>query len=331
VHSTDFVTAYPFDIDPEVIHAGKHSQLITEGQQWSYRFGRLLYMALAGMTPDAHTDPLDMQAYHEWSSGVIDDIISLVGHDDNAAHRAMNELNFNVMNRAMRGMWHPILQSQGNRSEGERAHTIRASELELGIIGLVFNQSREAYAKKYGYQIWFEDSSLKPLTLTINGILQEIDSAIVLLAIAKRHPSWIVLPAPLHFERMGRGNNVDFIVIDCDRQNTIGVQVKTRVQFRQRRRADPKRVVFIDGIADLCNTRELRTQSASDKIETVSWPGMIAVQLIASLPVNKNARTVNRNMRRFAKRLVQEMPPINPDQAIQKIEERLLEALSVDT
>jgi hypothetical protein len=330
VHSTDFVTAYPFDIDPEVIHAGEHSQLITEGQQWSYRFGRLLYMVLAGMTHDTLTDPLDMQAYHEWSVGVIDDIITLIGHKNDAAHRAINELNFNVMNHALRGMWYPVLHSQDRWSEGERAHTIRASELELGIIGLVFNQAREAYAKKYGHQIWFEESTLRPLTSTINGILQEIDSAIVLLAIAKRHPSWAILPAPLHFERMGRGNNVDFIVIDCERQNTIGIQVKTRVQFRQRRRADPKRVVFIDGIEDLCNTRELHTQSASDKLETVSWAGMIAVQLIASLPVNKNKRTVNRNMRWFAKRLVQEMPPINPDQAIQKIEQRLLEALSVD-
>ena len=98
----------------------------------------------------------------------------------------------------------------------------------------------------------------------------------------------------------------------------------------QRERADPRRVVFIDGTKDLHNTRKLPTRYDSTRKKVVPWPGMIAVRLIANLPVNKNLRQVNRNMRRYAKLLAQEMPSIDLDQVIQTIETRLLDAMNVD-
>jgi hypothetical protein len=331
MHSAEFVTAYPLDIDPEVIHAGEHSQLMLEGQEWSYRLGRLLYMVLVGRTPDTFTEPSDMLSYHLWSSGAIDDVIELVGYQTDAAHRAMNELNFSVMSHHMRSMWDLLLLGKGGGGfEAKRLHSIRASELALSKIGIVFNQAREQYAKRHGYEAWFDETGVSPLTPIINGILQEIDSAIVLLEIAKRHSSWVVLPAPLNFERMGRANNVDFVIVDFEQQNTIGVQVKTRVKAYQRERADPRRVVFIDGIKDLHNTRKLPTRYGRNKRDVVAWPGMIAVRLIANLPVNKNLQQVNRNMRRYAKLLSQEMPPTNLDQVIRTVEERLLAAMNLD-
>lgn len=328
MHSEEFTEAYPLDISEEDIHKGEYSKLISEAQDWSYRFGRRLHLSLTGGTPDTFTDPDEIRTYCGWGTNVVDTAIDLTGMALNGNHdalRAMNEFNFNLMNFFMRSMWEPIFQGAW-RSEDSRRHCIQAAQLDLAVAGSIYITSRQLWSNKHGTAVWFDKDDVGVLTDTMNGILQEIDSAIVLLEVIKKYPKLTVMPAPVNFERMGGGDNVDFVVVDTEERNAIGAQVKTNLHRHTIRRANPRRVVFIDGTRDLCNVKRLRTRHDDDTERKVAWPGLIAVRLITQLPANKARRVVNRAVRARVRELAADVQ-VEIDEPARLIEQRIIEQM----
>lgn len=328
MHFTDFVQAYPLDISEEHIHGGEYSQLITEAQAWSYKFGRRLHNFLTNSQPDTFIDPAEITRYYTWGMAVVDTIVDLTGEalaGNTAALRAMNEFNFNLMNFFMRSMWEPVFHGEW-KTDANRRHRIQASQLDLAVAGSIFVNARHQYTDKYGSAAWFDERGVGVLNATITGILQEIDSAIVLLDVVRDHPSWTIIPAPLNFERMGKGDNVDFIVVDSKTQDVVGIQVKTNLNQRTVRRANPERVVFLDGTQDLHNVKAVSTRYDDETKKEVAWPGLIAVWYITQLPANKAKKVVNRSVRAWTRQLVADVR-VDINQPARIIEERIVQKM----
>ncbi len=327
MHPEEFTEAYPLDITEEDIHEGEYSKLIGEAQDWSYKFGRRLHLYLTGGEPDTLTNSDELMTYYGWGTAVVDTAIDLVieAAGNEAALRAMNEFNFNLMNFFMRNMWEPIFQGSWG-SEANRSHRIRASQQDLAVAGSIYTTARQQFTDMHGSAIWFDKEDVGMFTPAINGILQEIDSAIVLLEAIKDHPSWTVVPAPVNFERMGKRDNVDFVVVDTEERNAVGVQVKTNVQPWIVRKADPRRVMFIDGTRDLCNVKSVRTRYDTARKRVVAWPGLIAVRYIAQLPANKAKKAVNRRVRANAQKQIADVR-VEIDEPARLIEQRLIEQM----
>jgi hypothetical protein len=114
-----------------------------------------------------------------------------------------------------------------------------------------------------------------------SGMLTELDTALLLLELSKTHRWLTVLPAPAAFEQAAGRANADLLLLDLERREVLGVQVKTTVRDRavfDRYRTE--RVVLVDGWTDLGNTRLVDIARRSDK-RLVSWPGLISAHYLA--------------------------------------------------
>jgi len=103
----EFVRGYVKTYDDSEIHQGEHAAIITDAQDWSYGFGRLLHAKLSGQEPDTMSSRQDFSDYRAWSGNFHEMELDIMVTPE-IGLRARNEVNFHAMNRHMIGMWEPV-------------------------------------------------------------------------------------------------------------------------------------------------------------------------------------------------------------------------------
>jgi hypothetical protein len=283
--ASEFVEAYPSIMSDREIHRGPHSQFITDAQEWSYRFGRVLHHYLSGGKPET-TPKFDGPGYDEWVEGYenIEAEVIARGNDDPNALRALNELNFHGLNRSMRPLWWPILQPdmiEDRRYEQFRIGAMSTGQETLAINGLVYAHARLGFVSNRPE--YMQNPQLRALWNRLSGLTLEYDAAVVSISALRKQPGVILLPAPLQFERgRNKATNIDLIVIDTLRRRAIGEQIKSTYNPMTEEESDQDRIVFINGDTDLGNARVIPTDKNGGQ-RTMSWPGLVAADQVAKM------------------------------------------------
>lgn len=274
-----FLEPYPDQMSPQDIHRGPHAGYIREAQDYSYKWGRVLHALLRDEDGDkSGLEEMDLYAYNDWLHNDFDEFHSdLTDVSVDVRARALNETNFHYLNLCLWGMWSALAEKRW-KSSAERAETLNGAEFGFAFRGLSLYAQREAFVQEAGGTHALFEPENKAIHDALTGMVQEYDAAIVLIDFIRRHQNLTLLPAPLQFERTHKPTNVDFVVVDFVEPRAVGVQVKSKLRQADVAVADPDRVVFIDGDADLGNVRVVRTQRARSTERVVAWPGIVAAK-----------------------------------------------------
>ncbi|MEN2740860.1 hypothetical protein ABCS02_23970 [Microbacterium sp. X-17] len=271
----EFVGAYPRTYVPVRRPSRVPSDFIVfEGFQRG--FSRLLHEFLSGEPEEGlRSSFLRLDAeWDAWGAGRLDQLVRDVSPQTEAEtdFDGPGLLVFGQLTFAMRESWRHVFL-------GERMTGVERRRMQLFLSGLSVNvqKAREWAAGEE------EDPVRAAARLAIQaGMLTEFDTAVLLLELAKQHPWLVVLPAPAAFEAAAGRANADLVLLDLERREALGVQVKTRIR-------DPRvvlhyrgdRVVLVDGWTDLGNTRLVEIARRSDQ-RLVSWPGLISAHYLGS-------------------------------------------------
>jgi hypothetical protein len=173
-------------------------------------------------------------------------------------------------------MWRNLMNGRWGAKDHRTALIAQAQNM-IALEGYFYYAARQMMVERTGAYVLFEPNA-KDFFDRINGLMQEFDAAIVLLDAVRRHTDWIMVPAPLQFERTRAQTNVDMVVINLARRRAIGVQVKTTVRQSHLDQADTDRVIFVDGNLDFNNVRAMRTQRGRSAEKVVPWPGLVSIK-----------------------------------------------------
>jgi hypothetical protein len=283
----EFAAGYPYIVEPEVLHEGNHSTAIRDAQAWSHRLGIILHDSLRGETPDLTEAVGELNSYRHWANGPFrygaPDMLATLPLPDR--RRARNEINFHSLNRHLLPFWTPILQGRWPTAEGAIRWLVPAQDF-LAMEGLGYYRARQDYADKEGSHRLYDPDNEDALA-AFTGYLQEYDAAQVLLDTIRRNHSLSIIPAPWQFQHGAEsGRNVNYIVVDFAEQRAVGVQVGTNIRKADIEKADPERVVFIDGTVDLGNVKAVRIQKTTSRERVVPWPGIISAKRVDSIRIH---------------------------------------------
>ena len=172
----------------------------------------------------------------------------------------------------------------GEFSLAQRDEAIRTGQLVLAsqCLRLALLRSRHTgIAEDYRY---FSDD-LRKTRSVINGIMNEYDTAIVLLELSRADPDLMVVNAPLRFESWAGSANSDFIAYHKEADSVIGVQAKSG-NTSDSGRYDSHRVMMVDGADDLKGHAMHRVYPGSSHLRNVTWPGLVASEVISAMPLH---------------------------------------------
>ncbi|MFS3127611.1 hypothetical protein ACLM5J_04320 [Nocardioides sp. Bht2] len=253
--------------------------------------------AMEELAPDS---PEAAEASATWRSMLSDYAFSVGTNITEIGHRAQNaaeaegkafpgtEINFHILNHAMLAMWSLAI---GVPTDHSRAQEIRDAQISLALAGTHHAEDRDRRTDHTPDAYYAEENAA--YRRKISGIATELDAAIVLLELCKRHPDLCVLPAPRRFEAFsaavldeeGRhvNANSDFVVFNTKELLVIGVQVKTSVGANTQAYSNDH-VVLLDGVHDLGNTRAVRLDPRRSDRRIKPWPGLIALGFLADVP-----------------------------------------------
>jgi hypothetical protein len=286
--SPDFAQAYPIDMTPAEIHRGAHSQYMTEAQDYSYQWGRMMHAILR---VDGSIQAFENQGqrdglveYLNWlrqDGGIGQTVAQLDEAPTEVRNHGLNELNFHALNAHMSDLVIPMA-SGAWASDAERYDIVNRAQDSLALTVMDHYMEREnIISAGQGTEVLYDESQHPDIVAehaTITGVMQEYDAAIILLDLVRKNKRLSVVPAPMQFERTRKRTNVDFIVMDCVDRCAVGVQVKSRLRTEDTEGADPDRVVFLDGDTDLGNIKVVRTQRGRSIEQVRAWPGIIGVK-----------------------------------------------------
>lgn len=262
-------------------------------------FDELLHGYLTGATPVTDEDPATtMLTYRHWGRDAISRLRETVGTIENEDGRqAMARGNFHALNLDMSHMWLPLMQGGWGEHQDSRRHSIETAQDMLAQRGMHYYSEREYFANKQSTRErnCFYTDGFQHYRRWFNGLVNEIDTAIVLLEVIKPFPELIVIPAPPFFEkRRERALNADFLLIDMDRKEVLGIQTKATADLRkgledkidiEANNYDPERILVIDGSAELGNSSVRRLELTSSKKAVLAWPGLISAYRTQDLPI----------------------------------------------
>jgi hypothetical protein len=311
------------------------SDLLMPARKWANTFGTILHDYLSD---EALCKPaLSMLSEYEFWGATR---LPYIAHEvmplrDNKNLAAANELNFNTLNAGMIDMWKPIFR--GGWEKGEQAAAIKKSQDIVAMDGLELYSQREHYTKtKLSEYFSFKNLDRR---IRFEGMVNEFDTAIVLMDIIKDRPTMTVVPAPAQFEHGAKTTNADFIVVDTDPDNrrAIGVQVKMAIRAEDQARYDKSRIVLVDARIDLGNHLPKRLERLSSTQTNVAWAGLICASHIQHAKTyGKNIHTaVNMNVqnrkhiiriRGQANQMLQNIRP-NVHEASRVVGKRVLDSL----
>lgn len=304
-----FVEAYP--------RLARKSAVIEKGSIFetletvSSQFGETLHNYLTDNDPTTLNKEESTEVildYKKWGMTVMPDLYEAVGRIENEeASRNMTRGNFHTLNLGMANMWRPIFES-GWHNQAARIEAINSAQDLLAFHGMAHYAERERLANKASSNTHttFFSPGYQSYRGWFNGLVNEIDTAIVLLEAIKDHPDVTVVPGPPQFEDSGRQTNADFLVIDTTKREAIGVQTKATVSSEQHDAYDPNYIVMIDGAIDLGNSMAKRTMRNHSYKAIISWPGLISVHRMRMLPVHGPRLEAVKSMFGSEQRVVQQ-------------------------
>ncbi|MBP7760708.1 hypothetical protein KA093_02840 [Candidatus Saccharibacteria bacterium] len=210
---------------------------------------------------------------------ILQNSLNLVRSDRSS--NLSNRMNFHSLNLAFLRHWRQVML-MGTSEIMMPPLTHQEAQILLAGEAVQYMRLRDRIPPA---QYYSSDEGPHLKRKTWEGILNEFDTGIVLLEIAKRHTDWIVIPAPGGFEHGNKNANVDFIVLDTTRQEIIGVQTKTAVSDSDYQHYDNKRVVLVDGMIDFGNI-SLRNPNSQYPVSTA---GIISAHKLTDRSVNNKA------------------------------------------
>jgi hypothetical protein len=276
MRSQEFVRPYSPEIHVHSDDMGLQAQYMGEARYWGDVFGTVLHNVMRGEGP-GFTNSLDDQ-YAEWSeSGMPETARQLNGLEPISRTRGLRELHFNILNTAMRGMWEPLVQDGWDSPEKRRKHNKFAQE-QLAIQGLQWYAEREMFVVNGDAHRLFEPDQINIHT-TLTGMIQKVDTALVLLEVVRKDPDLTVIPTPPVFSRTRKPQlNMNFALIDHAQSKVAGVRTTSKLSGEKFDAVDHNRIVHVDGDVDFNNVRSVRTRRTSSDQRTISWPGLVAAK-----------------------------------------------------
>jgi hypothetical protein len=296
MRTSDFLQVYPREMTERQIHQGVAIPEVREAQQYSYGYGLLAHAALRGEQEKYESLLPPLHAYettHEYND------LEKKLLDTPGGWEYRNEVNFCSLNNHMQDMWVPMLLGEWPKSLN-RHRVIDVAMNSLAVDGLMYYTSRHLFAKKYGTEALYSEDGERFLQ-RFTGALQELDVAIVVLDVIRKHPNLTVVPAPLQFERTSSGANADLLVVDVAESRAVGVQTKTTIDKQRAEKYDSSRVAIVDGTIDLGNVRVVRTKRGRSLEQPKPWPGIVAASRVDAIKLHGKSQHVPPNfIRRFA-------------------------------
>lgn len=262
---------------------------LEEGRKHAYQFGEILHQAL---TEPERLDVAAIQkhivSYDNWIGNkyvpLVNNIFLHMPPED--AARVYSEINFHALSANMYNSWLNVSGQALYKNESTRVMSISIDQALLALNAMSTFRARHTYSSEAKHFTYFDEES-EDMRASIEGALQEEDTAIVLLNIAKKWPGLVVVPAPPQYEHGRDGSiNVDLVVIDHSQAEAIGVQVKSNVRLNDRKTYDSKRVMLVDANIDLGNSLYKRTSARSSEAHRVSWAGLIAAYHLQQVSTN---------------------------------------------
>lgn len=284
-----FVEAYQDDERPPREYEGSQKEVLETADRWSNFFADQLYDYLSDVheaIPEAELSRCFYE-YFGWVTDELEPILnrSLYSVRSERSARLCTHLNFHVMNHALLSQWWPLLTGKALSLTDSRRET-SATKQFMSCLAVERLRLRESISVEE-----YHSAEGEKRRSIYEGILTEYDTAIVLLDAFRDQPECLVLPAPGMFEHgSNKRANVDFIVLDTEKNEAIGVQTKASVTEHTKKQYDSEQVVLVDGVIDFGNqsTRRGRLQNAQ------STAGLIAAEQVMNIPTQgRHARLAN--------------------------------------
>ncbi len=277
----------------------EYDHLLETPRMWTSLFNTLLADYLNGKpAPDSHATSEVLMEYIEWLGESLDTTTRQITkqHQPGESTQPLSEINFHHTNGAVVSLWFQLLH---NAPLTEDQLTDRQIHLAAEIAPTV----QEFRKLNHTYNVEAEMHRIHKA-----GYIPEVDALIVGIELMKHHPELVVLPAPSRFEsnpRTAQGygqksKNSDLVVIDTERRQARGLQVKSRLLTAhgdESLKYDDQYVTMIDSMSELGSTTVERTyinEIGADHLPTGKkierqrsrfLPGQIALELLAGQPV----------------------------------------------
>lgn len=284
MNAIEYVQAYNRNEVNNWTPHGLDVQELDQSREWSKKFGQLLFDRLA--QPNASMDETTAWAgvsdYLKWMRSGYPTLTNALEQDlSQDALQLYNEANFHTLNGAMANMWRWIIHPAAWPDPTIKKTLTSMAQYNVAMNCLSFYCIREKAAGEKQRFRYF-DEEMAPARRVFEGKAAEMDAAIVLMEVTKRHPELTVVPAPAQFEHQRKRYNADFIVYG--QGQAVGVQVKTRVTNDDVRAYDPKRILLIDSNLDLGSALVKRTNKNHYNPHIVSWAGLVCAQYMHAIP-----------------------------------------------
>lgn len=293
-----FAQSYRRPKSGEVFLGGNESleDVLQPFTKWGVWFGDELYHAITDESyyPDQLTASAALNQYANEdnalaASSKIESLLTqerekgTLSAEDTFA--VLQRHNFHVMSQAALFMWTEMLIG-GRYNERERERCTNYAMLGLAISSLSVAEWREDNASITNSHRYF-GSELAHERRFIDGVMTEIDTAMVLLEVTRKDPSILFVPAPPRFEASDRrANNADFIVYSRATNEVAGIQTKTNVRDEDRQTYDTSKIALVDGTVDLNNQIWTRTRAGASDTKPVSWPGLVAADFLNGIKLH---------------------------------------------
>jgi len=256
-------------------------EVLEQADDWSRFFENALVERLtnpvdaSAVDIDAITDKLS--AFQNWCNGPLEDIRkSLHLHDTQRSQELLNYLSFHLMSNLFIQHWFRLLAGTSWDSKMSRNYNSETQDY-LAILSV-------DYQKKLSTQT----DANSGMSGSLSGVLSEFDTGIVALQTMKSRPELLLLPAPGRFEHGAIGTrNADFLVLDTEKHEAIGMQVKKYVSAETLEQYDSSYVFLVDTSVDLDDVVSKKIPGRTSP-RVLAKPGLIAAHHISNWPKQKD-------------------------------------------
>lgn len=258
---------------------GEQKEILKEADKWSDFFESLVLQRFeqpSGPIIEYEELVTTLRGYDRWSREPLAQFMTTLQHNTERSAQLRNYLNFHTMSNAFLDQWYRL--AIGVQWDRKSANTCNSETQDrLALASLLMKREKDKLTGNL-------------TTASIDGILTEYDTGIIILETAKKHPELLVVPAPGRFEHGTPSKNADFLVIDTEQAQVTGMQSKTSIDTESYNRYDPGYVFMVDARTDLANYISKREPGTS-KQRPVSMPGLIAAHHIMKWPKTSNLAT----------------------------------------
>jgi len=271
----DFVAVYPRGrISDRRPSRARAEYRVFERFQLSY--GRLLHDLLRGEEPTRTRKRFETvhAKFLAWAASDLDDLVRAVSpREGETDYSAVGGLVFGQLTVVLQDAWRQAFA-------GGRQDRVALRRMQLMVAALSVNIQR---ARDQAADAALARAAADSLRSTQWGMLTELDTALVLLELAKENRWLTVLPAPWAFEALAGVANADFVLLDLERREALGVQAKTRVRRSAVEHYHEDRVVLVDGWTDFGNARLVAAARRGSDKRLIAWPGLLSAHHLAAV------------------------------------------------